>query len=213
MNNVERMIKESKNFKVFVRSYFRYVSGLMDSLDVDSVDDFLTELEDARVNNRMIFIVGNGGSAATASHMANDLGFGTRCHPEKPLRVMSLTDNTPIIMALANDVGYDQIFLRQLQLHFHPGDKIVVISASGNSPNLIVAVQWFRAQGGKVLGLLGFDGGKLKELCDIAVVVQTPKGEYGPVEDVHMILDHLLYIWFWSKVRNGNDVITIGEKA
>jgi D-sedoheptulose 7-phosphate isomerase len=133
--------------------------------------------------------------------MVNDLGFGVRAHVEPSLRVVSLTDNVAVLTALANDVGYGQVFLRQLQLYFRPGDKLIVISASGNSPNLIVAAEWVRKQGGKVIGFLGFDGGKLKHICDIPLVVVTAKGDYGPVEDVHMILDHLVNTWLWGKIR------------
>ncbi|MDE2232131.1 MAG: SIS domain-containing protein [Candidatus Omnitrophica bacterium] len=201
MNNIDRMVEELKDFKQFARGYLQYLSDLFQRLDMDALEKFLKELEDARKSGKTVFIIGNGGSAGTASHMANDFGFGLRSHPQTPFKVMSLTDNVPVISALANDVGYEQIFLRQLQLYAKPGDKLIVITASGNSPNLLSASRWFKQYGGKVLGLLGFDGGQMLGLCDAAVVVKTPKGEYGPVEDIHMILDHLLYSWLWSKER------------
>jgi D-sedoheptulose 7-phosphate isomerase len=201
MNNVEKMVTENASFDSFAKAYFAYLTELMQGFDIKSLEAFMGELEDARAKNKTVFIAGNGGSAATASHMANDLGFGTRHHPKNPFKVMSLTDNVPVLMALSNDVGYEQVFLRQLQLYASSGDRLILISASGNSPNLVAAAKWFKAHGGKVLGLLGFDGGELKGLCDAAVIVKTPKGEYGPVEDMHMILDHLIYTWMWTRSR------------
>jgi D-sedoheptulose 7-phosphate isomerase len=201
MSNIEKMINEQKDFKSFARAYAQYISKLLSELDLNALGRVAQELEDTRKNKTTLFIIGNGGSAATASHMVNDLGLGVRAHIEPSLKVMSLTDNVAVLTALANDVGYEQVFLRQLQLYFRPGDKLMVISASGNSPNLLVAAEWVRKQGGKVIGLLGFDGGKLKDICDIPMIVATPKGEYGPVEDVHMILDHLVYTWLWGNIR------------
>jgi len=199
--SIEKIINEQKDFKSFAAAYAKYISKLLAELDLVALSHVAEEFEDARKNKKTIFIIGNGGSAATASHMVNDLGFGMRAHIEPSLKVMSLTDNCSVLTALANDVGYEQIFLRQLQLYSKPGDKLLVISASGNSPNLLLAAEWMRKQGGKVIGFLGFDGGKLKGLCDVPMVISTPKGEYGPVEDVHMILDHLVYTWLWGKIR------------
>ena len=201
MGNIDQIVMENKDFKTFARAYMHYMSQLLAGLDLGALERIVNELEDARKNGKTVFIIGNGGSASTASHMANDLGFGVRRHTEPSLKVVSLTDNCAVLTALANDVGYEQIFLRQLQLYYRGGDKLIVISASGNSHNLILAAEWVRQQGGKVLGLLGFDGGKLKGMCDIPLIVTTPKGEYGPVEDVHMIIDHLLYTWLWWKIR------------
>jgi len=201
MSTIDKIVTESKDFKAFARSYAQYMSKLLAQLDLNAIEDIANELEDARRNKKTVFVIGNGGSASTASHMVNDLGFGVRQHIEPSLKVVSLTDNCAVLTAIANDVGYEQVFLRQLQLYSHPGDKLIVISASGNSPNLIVAARWVKEQGGKVLGFLGFEGGQLKGICHSSVVVSTPKGEYGPVEDVHMILDHLLYTWLWWKIR------------
>jgi D-sedoheptulose 7-phosphate isomerase len=187
------------NFKTFALDYGRYISRLLEELDLDSLERIVEGLNGSRGEGKSVFIIGNGGSAATASHMANDLAFGSRVKSERSFRVISLTDNVPVLTAAANDLGYEQVFLRQLQVHYKPGDKLLVISASGNSPNLVLAAEWVKGQGGEVFGFLGFDGGKLKEICDVSVVVRTNKGEYGPVEDVHMVLDHLLTAWFSSK--------------
>ncbi len=196
MNTLRDILSQGKDFKFFAKSYARYIAGLLEELDVDSLEGIYKGLVTARKGGNKVFVIGNGGSAATASHIANDFAFGPREKNDTPFQVISLTDNASVLTAIANDLGYENIFLRQLQVYFKSGDKLLVISASGNSPNLIAAAQWVKGQGGQVFGFLGFDGGKLKGICDASVVVKTPKGEYGPVEDVHMILDHLLTSWF-----------------
>jgi len=196
MNNIDRIVSEANSVKEYAMAYFNYLSRLLDDIDTEAIADFVDELEAARKQQNTIFIVGNGGSAATASHMANDFGIGAgNSKDEVPLRALSLTDNVAGMTAIANDFGYDELFVYQLRAHYRPGDRLVAISASGNSPNVIAAAEWIKKRRGTVIGLVGFDGGKLKEYCDILIHIRTPKGEYGPVEDVHMILDHLIYSW------------------
>ena len=159
-------------------------------------------LTDSRERGAHIFFIGNGGSAATASHFANDISIGTRVsHTDKPFKAMSLTDNMAVITAVGNDDGYEHIFTKQLQNFAKTGDVLVAISASGNSPNIIHTVEYAKTKGLKVIGLTGFDGGKLRELSDIRIHVQTRKGEYGPVEDVHMFVDHLIGTYFNRAVK------------
>jgi D-sedoheptulose 7-phosphate isomerase len=180
----------------FSGAYLKYIGSLLANLDSGQVAGLIERLEQARRDSRTVFVIGNGGSAATASHMANDLGLCGDDTNGGPLRVLALTDGIPLMTAIANDSGYERIFVRQLEVHYRPGDVLIAISASGNSPNLLVAAEWVKGRGGEVIGLLGFDGGRLNALCDHAVVVRTATGEYGPVEDVHMVLDHLLMTWF-----------------
>lgn len=180
----------------YVGSYFENLSALLRSLDVNAVGAYMQALETAREQGRRVFIVGNGGSAATASHMANDFCALSLKNPEaKPLKALSLCDNMALFSAIGNDDGYDLVYVNQLKVLYEPGDILVAISASGNSPNVVKAAEYVRQLGGLVIGLVGFDGGKLKELSDIAIVAETAKGQYGPVEDVHMILDHLAATW------------------
>jgi D-sedoheptulose 7-phosphate isomerase len=179
----------------FASDYLKRLSELLDSLDPVAIAEFAERLDRARRAEQTIFLIGNGGSAATASHMANDLGL-CQVGPSQPaFRAFALTDAVPIVTAVANDLSYAEIFTLQLQIHYRPGDYLVAISASGNSPNVLSAASWVKDRGGTVLGLLGFDGGQLKELCDCAVIAHTPPGEYGPVEDVHLILNHILTLW------------------
>lgn len=187
--------------KEFCEDYFRHLSELLNSLDLDKVAAFADELEMARQNDNTVFFIGNGGSAATASHMANDFGANiNKGDVNAPsLRALSLTDNSAIMSAISNDDGYQNVFVNQLRIHYRPGDKLVAISASGNSPNVLLAAQWVKEKKGTVISLTGFDGGRLKEISDICVHVKTGEGEYGPVEDIHMIMDHLVVTWFQQK--------------
>jgi len=204
MNNIEKIFNESQNAEQFAKGYFNYLSTLLGRLDTKAIAEVIKELNVARENDNMIFIVGNGGSAATASHMANDIGMDVlkKGGIETPFRALALTDNAVLMSAIANDDGYNNIFVNQLKIYYRPGDKLIAISASGNSPNVIEAAKWVREKGGRVIGFVGFDKGKFDEVCDIVIHVNTPKGEYGPVEDIHMVLDHLIANWFQYKVRN-----------
>lgn len=175
----------------FARAYFERLQRLLDTMDHGAIARVVEALIAARERGARIFFIGNGGSAATASHFANDIGIGNRSWT-KPFKAVSLVDNVAVLTAIANDHGYDQVFTLQLRTQMAAGDVLVAISASGNSPNVLGAVEWANANGAVTIGLTGFDGGRLTRLAQIAVHVRTDHGEYGPVEDVHMILDHLI---------------------
>lgn len=203
MNNIERLFNESGDLKQFIKGYYNYLFRLLDSIDVKEITAFADEMEKARNGGNTVFFVGNGGSAATASHMANDFGIDVlkKGGGNLPFRALSLTDNTAVMLAIANDDGYEQLFVNQLRVHYRSGDKLVAISASGNSPNVIAAAEWVKKQGGTVMSLVGFDGGRLRDISDVVIHVKSEKGEYGPVEDIHMIMDHLLANWLQYKVN------------
>lgn len=205
MSNVDDLFPKSNSLGEFAQGYFGYLKSVLDSIDPSAIDRLGAELEDARERGCTVFVVGNGGSAATATTMANDLGFDIikKTGTDRPFRVFALTDNTAVLSAIANDAGYETVFVNQLRIHYRDGDKLIVISASGNSPNVVKAAEWVREAGGRVVGLLGFDGGRLKDLCDVVVHVKTEPGEYGPVEDSHLILNHVLSHWFQNKLRHG----------
>ena len=191
MNNIEKLFVDSPSATHFAKGYFNYLGNVMGSLDAEAIGAFVKLLLDARERNARIFFIGNGGSAATASHFANDIGIGTRTL-ERPFRALSLCDNNAVLTAIANDYGYEDIFVQQLKTMMFSGDVVVGISASGNSPNIIRAMEYASANGAQTVGLSGFDGGKLRSLVSISLHVPSEKGEYGPVEDVHMIFDHLI---------------------
>jgi len=146
----------------------------------------------ARDRGATIYIAGNGGSAATASHWVNDLGKATKGSGQAPVRVMSLSDNVSWLTALANDEGYDRVFSGQLENFARVGDVLIVISASGNSQNLTQAVELARSRGVVTLALLGFDGGILKHKVDDYLWLPTEKGAYGIVESAHGMICHVL---------------------
>jgi D-sedoheptulose 7-phosphate isomerase len=201
-NEIDRLTEaHAEDAAGYARAYLDYVGKLTRQLDSKSIGAMIALLEDARARGATVFFIGNGGSAATASHFANDIAIGTRTGDAKPFRAMALTDNVAVLTALANDNGFESIFVDQLRVHLRDGDALVAISASGNSPNVIAAVEYARSRGAKIVGLTGFDGGKLRALSDIAIHAQTAKGEYGPVEDLHMVVDHLVGSYLAARVR------------
>jgi D-sedoheptulose 7-phosphate isomerase len=161
-------------------------------VDLDAIERIVGRLRFARENAGTVFVAGNGGSAATASHWVNDLGKATKRSGRAPMRVMCLSDNASWLTALANDDGYDEVFSGQLDNFARDDDLLVVISASGNSANLVRAVEVASSRGAVTIGLLGFDGGVLKDLVSECIWLSTEKGAYELVEDAHSIICHIL---------------------
>ena len=182
-------------FSGHAQRYFERLQQVLDGIDHSEIERFVDLLLQARQSGQNIFFVGNGGSAATSSHFANDLSIGTR-QQEKSFKVISLVDNIATLSAIGNDYGYDQIFARQIKVYGQKGDLLVGISASGNSPNLLRAFESGRELGLVTVSITAFDGGKLKQIADHSVHVPTNAGEYGPAEDAHLILDHLITYYF-----------------
>jgi len=178
--------------KQIVSEYLSGFEKIWREVSMDSLERVVRHLRKARESGATIYIAGNGGSAATASHWVNDLGKATKRSGRKPMRVMSLSDNISWLTALANDEGYERVFSGQLENFAHAGDVLIVISASGNSPNLIQAVELARQRGLITIGLLGFDGGVLKNKVDECLWLPTEKGAYGLVESAHALLCHIL---------------------
>ena len=202
MNNLLKAYREGKGgAEDYARGYVRYLKSVLDNLDLTAVAEFVRRLEAVRLGRRTVFFVGNGGSAATCSHFANDLIKACRREGQPGFRAVSLTDNVALMTALANDDGYENVFTGQMPDLFKKGDMLVAISASGNSPNVLAAAKLAHQLGGEVVAITGFDGGELQRFADCAVHVPSQKGEYGPVEDVHMVLDHLVtsYLAFLSQ--------------
>jgi D-sedoheptulose 7-phosphate isomerase len=180
------------SLKSFAEGYIGQHHLLIAGIDLDAVSRVVDRLAAARESRATIFIAGNGGSAATASHWANDLGKATRAPGKFPMRVLSLSDNVSWFTALANDEGYERVFSGQLENLAKPGDLLIVISASGNSPNLVHAVSLAHDMGVPTIGLLGFSGGILRTLVDECVLIASEDGAYGPVESVHLMICHLV---------------------
>ena len=189
------MITEASSPNNFAENYFDYLKVLIDKLSIENVSKFIELILETRENNKTIFFIGNGGSASTASHFVNDISLGSRQF-EKPFRAISLCDNQAVITAIGNDDGYENIFLQQLQTQAKAGDVLVAISASGNSPNIIKAINWAKDNDLSTVGLSAFDGGMLAKLSDLNIHVPTKIGEYGPAEDLHMVICGLVGSFF-----------------
>jgi D-sedoheptulose 7-phosphate isomerase len=201
MNNIDKIFNNSDSVIDYSKSYLLYLNQVLSNISLNEIDDFVEVLLKARERGSSIFFIGNGGSAATASHFANDIAIGSREYV-KPFRVISLCDNQAVITAIANDDGFERIFCQQLKVLLKEQDIVVSISASGNSPNLIEAINTAKKMGGITVGISAFDGGKMKELVDFSLHVPTEKGEYGPAEDAHMVLDHLVANYLMRKVKD-----------
>ena len=201
MNNIDQIYSESLSINDYSKSYIDYLSSVLSNISLTDIEKFVEVLLEARERESSIFFIGNGGSAATASHFANDIAIGTRTY-EKPFRAISLCDNQAVITAIANDDGYEKIFSQQLQVLLKKQDVVVAISASGNSPNLLDAIDTAKKMNTITVGISAFDGGKMKEMVDVSLHVPTEKGEYGPAEDAHMVLDHLVSNYLMRFVKN-----------
>jgi D-sedoheptulose 7-phosphate isomerase len=172
--------------------YLATFSSLVRSIDLDALDRIVDRIRTVRDDGRTIYIAGNGGSAATAAHWVNDLGKATKRSGQKPIRVIGLADNAPWLTALGNDEGFDRVFAGQLENFAQPDDMLIVISASGRSRNLVNAVELARNRGLVTIGLLGFDGGLLKDMVTDALVIESEIGAYGPVETAHALVADII---------------------
>jgi len=210
------MKKNDSSIKEFIHGYIDEVKSALDSLDTDSIEQAVGMIVTAFEKGSRVFILGNGGSASTATHMACDLGKGTLSrfydNKEKRLRVISLTDNIALLTAYSNDLSFDHAYVQQLRNLVEKDDLVIVLSGSGNSKNLIKAIKYAKDCGAKTIGILGFKtGGKLAGMTDCKIIVQS--SHYGPVEDVHLILNHLLASCF-AKIKREYDANTkIKNKA
>ena len=170
-----------------------YVKGLracLDELSGQDVEDIADVIFNAYKEGKQIFVLGNGGSATTACHFARDLQISTAVEGKPRVRTTSLTDNVALVTSLANDIDYSLIFKEQLIGQLNEGDVAIGITSSGNSPNILKAMEFARCQGAVIIGLIGFGGGKLQELTHKSVVLSSQ--DYGPVEDTHLVLAHLI---------------------
>ncbi len=201
---VENIFKTKTSDADYFKKYGVYLGQLIDGLDPQAIMKVIEVFEKASQEGRTIFFAGNGGSAATASHFAQDIGEIVRKVGGKPFRTFSLNDHAAALTAISNDYDYSQVFTLQMANHINKGDVLVVISASGNSPNVVKAVEMAKQHEATTVALVGFDGGQLAKISDIVVMVKSEKGQYGPVEDVHMVLDHMITMYISLKRRNAS---------
>lgn len=185
-----------KNYREAIKAYITLEKMTLDKLDVDVINEAMNLIIEAYEGKHTIYVFGNGGSAATASHYQNDFNKGISEYVEDKFRFQCLNDNMATIMAIANDIGFDEVFRFQLTNKLEDGDIIIAISGSGNSKNVINAVEYAKSCGNKVIGMTGYNGGKLKELADIAMHVDVMSMQV--TEDIHMIFDHMIMSIFYK---------------
>jgi D-sedoheptulose 7-phosphate isomerase len=183
-------------------AYLQKEIEVLNKLDINAIDDVINILHKTWEKERTIYIFGNGGSSATASHFANDFNKGISEYTDKKFNFICLNDNIPTVMAIANDIGFEEIFRFQLKGHLKNGDLIMAISGSGNSLNVINAVKYAKECGNKIIGITGFDGGKLGGLADIHLNV--PVKSMQITEDIHMVFDHLIMSIFYQSLAGKN---------
>ncbi|NCB92494.1 MAG: SIS domain-containing protein [Clostridia bacterium] len=179
------------DYKKEITSYIRREIEVLQKLNIEAINEVIKVLEEARERNADIYIFGNGGSAATASHICCDFNKGASAETKgKKYRFHCLSDNVPTMMAIANDISYEEVFREQLRDILKETDLVIGISGSGNSANVIHAVEYAKNSGCRVIGITGYHGGKLKQLADYHLDVEIDDMQIS--EDVHMIFDHLM---------------------
>jgi D-sedoheptulose 7-phosphate isomerase len=186
-----------------VESYVHRLTDAVQALPADRLAELGELLYRTYRNGQHVFTMGNGGSAATASHMAADLAKNTIGGNMRRFRVLSLNDNQALLTALANDLGYENVFREQLKNLIRAGDLLIAVSASGNSPNVVNAIRYAQTRCAEVVGILGFGGGEAAQLADLSIVV--PCHHYGVVEDVHLIVNHILVDYFSHKLAEESE--------
>ena len=178
------------NFTQFAEEYIARLKDVLDATDAEAFDRMVRMILDAYARRAQIFVMGNGGSGATASHLACDINKGCCIDLELKFRMLCLNDNIPTMLALANDLSYEAVFEEQLKNFLNPGDLVIGISGSGNSENVLRAIAHAAANGAKTIGWCGFGGGKLAHRVDLALVVRSH--DMQQVEDAHMVVAHML---------------------
>ena len=179
-----------------IREYLDLEIKTLQSLDIDKIGEAMQLIRETYEKEGTIYIFGNGGSSATASHYQNDFNKGISEYVEKKFRFACLNDNMATVMAIANDIGFEEVFRFQLKNKLQPNDIVIAISGSGNSKNVLNAVEYAKSCGNKIIGMTGFDGGKLADMSDISLHV--PIHSMQVTEDVHMIFDHMIMGIFYK---------------
>lgn len=187
------------NIPYAAKKYLTELKEVLDDFNLEQFEKIVKLILNAYEDEKQIFTMGNGGSASTASHFTCDLNKGCCTNLEKKIKMICLNDNTPTLLAFANDVSYDVVFVEQLKNFFNPGDLVIGISGSGNSENVIKAIHHTKQNNGKTIGFSGFSGGKLAQMVDVPFVVKVD--DIQKVEDIHMILVHMIMQAIYSALQ------------
>ncbi|MBQ9632265.1 MAG: SIS domain-containing protein [Lachnospiraceae bacterium] len=178
------------DYKARIEAYLEEEKKVLDALSRDEINDVMNVLEKARLEGRRVFTMGNGGSASTASHMASDFNKGVSLDLDVKYDLECLSDNVPMMMAVANDISYDDIFITPLKNKLHKGDVVLGISGSGNSENVVRAIEYANEAGAETIAFTGYSGGKLRKIARHCIHVNIDNMQI--VEDIHIILNHLM---------------------
>lgn len=189
---LKQAFSEATGTSDYLRAYADRISRMALAIDADRLSAVVDVVERAIQDDHAIFVMGNGGSSASAAHFVNDLGPNSLVPGAPGVRILSLTDNVASLSAIANDAGYQYVFHMQLQAWLRRGDVVLAFSVSGNSPNIIEGATYAKRQGCSVVGFTGFDGGHLGRLADIHVNFPATPDEYGPVEDMFSVVGHAI---------------------
>lgn len=189
------------DFRSAIKKYYDREIKVIQNLNLDEINDAMNAIYNTYDRGGTIYVCGNGGSAATASHMQNDFNKGVSEYTDKKFNFYCLNDNVATVMAVANDIGYEEVFRFQLRGKMKKGDLFIGISGSGNSKNVLNAAEYAKEQGVFVVGVTGYGGGKLKELADFRMHVD--ENDMQIAEDVHMTFDHMMMKIFYNYLVNG----------
>ena len=179
-----------------IHEYTQDIKRLCDALDENKLNEAIERIAEAYRNGKHVFVAGNGGSAATANHFSCDLSKNAIKGDQNRVKLITLSSNVEYITAAGNDIGFDDIFTEQLKNLMEDGDLIILISASGNSPDIVGAARYAKSRNGVIVGFTGFSGGALKALSDVCVHIDIDS--YEKVEDMHMMLTHIIVCGFKS---------------
>lgn len=193
------------DYTQFAKQYLARLSAVLEAFDCETFDRMVGAVLDAYSRKTHIFVMGNGGSGATASHLACDINKGCCIDLDLKFKMICLNDNMPTVLALANDISYEAVFEEQLKNFFNPGDLVIGISGSGNSENVLRAIRYAADHGGKTIGWSGFGGGRLAGLVDLAFVVQSH--DMQQVEDAHIVVAHMLMQAVFAALHPGQAAI------
>lgn len=193
------------NYSQFAGQYLDRLKTVIDSFDLNAFDQLVRLIVEAYDAQTRIFIMGNGGSGSTASHLACDINKGCCIDLDKKFKMLCLNDNMPTVLALANDISYEAVFEEQLKNFFESGDLVIGISGSGNSENVLRAIRYASENGGRTVGWSGFGGGKLAPMVDLAFVADSH--DMQQVEDAHMILAHMIMQSVYMTLHDGQSTI------
>ena len=186
-----------------IKEYLQKEKEVIDGLDVRAINMVYSVLDNALQNGRTVYVIGNGGSGSTASHLASDFDKMILKTTNKRFNIVSLSDNMALTLAIANDVGYEYVFMYQMIDHIKPDDVVIAISGSGNSMNIINAVDYAKKEGATIIGFTGFDGGKLKGKSDYSIDANIDNMQI--TEDIHLIIEHLLVSMFYENYGLADD--------